>query len=175
MKKVLKKFIKIINLFVIIASVILCFTSCNKKNVETVNVEPTNSSRSKLEQTSDNNLSIDENASYTSKEEVALYIYTYKRLPKNFITKKEAEKLGWDKNKNNLHEVAGGKSIGGDRFFNYEKLLPDVKGRIYYECDIDYRGGARNSKRIVYADDFDENYGCIFYTSDHYKTFEKIY
>ena len=153
MKKVLKKIFKSIYLLVIIASVTFCFTSCNKNN----------------------NLRVDENASYTSKEEVAFYIYTYKKLPNNFITKKDAEKLGWIKSKNNLYEVTGGKSIGGDKFSNYEKLLPDVKGRTYYECDIDYRGGARNSKRIVYADDFDENYGFIFYTGDHYKTFEKLY
>ena len=118
---------------------------------------------------------IDENGSYTSKDEVALYIYTYKKLPKNFITKSEAKKLGWNSFKNYVGDVAKGKSIGGDRFNNYQKILPDIKGRKYIECDIDYKGKKRNAKRIVYADDFDEKIGCIYYTEDHYNTFEKLY
>ena len=118
---------------------------------------------------------IEEDGTYTSKNDVAKYIYTYKKLPKNFITKKEAKKLGWDNDKNYLGDVAKGKSIGGDRYNNYEKKLPTVKGRKYYECDIDYKGKKRNAKRIVYADDFDEDIGFIYYTDDHYKTFERLY
>ena len=38
---------------------------------------------------------IDEDGSYTTKEDVALYIHTYGHLPGNFITKKEAQALGW--------------------------------------------------------------------------------
>ena len=34
---------------------------------------------------------IDEDGVYTTKEDVALYIHTYGKLPSNFITKKEAE------------------------------------------------------------------------------------
>lgn len=120
-------------------------------------------------------LSIDENGSYTSKEEVALYIYTYHKLPQNYITKRQAKKLGWNSSKNYVGDVAKGKSIGGDRFSNYQKVLPDVKGRKYVECDIDYKGKKRNAKRIVYADDFDESIGFIYYTDDHYNTFEKLY
>ena len=37
---------------------------------------------------------IDRNGSYTSKDDVALYIHTYGELPKNFISKKQAERLG---------------------------------------------------------------------------------
>ncbi len=37
---------------------------------------------------------IDEDGSYTTKEDVALYIHTYGHLPGNFITKKEAQALG---------------------------------------------------------------------------------
>ena len=118
---------------------------------------------------------IDENGSYTSKDDVALYIYTYRKLPKNYITKDEAKELGWVPSKNNLGKVAKGKSIGGDVFSNYEKVLPVVDGRKYYECDIDYKGKKRNAKRIVYADDFNEDIGFIYYTDDHYKTFERLY
>lgn len=114
--------------------------------------------------------SVEESGHYTSKEEVALYLHLYGRLPDNYLTKKEAESLGWDSRAGNLWEVAPGMSIGGSRFGNYEKALPEKKGRRYYECDIDYEGGYRGAKRIIYSDD-----GLIFYTEDHYKTFEQLY
>jgi guanyl-specific ribonuclease Sa len=113
---------------------------------------------------------ITEDGSYTSKTEVALYLHTYGHLPNNYITKSEAESLGWDSKKGNLWDVAPGKSIGGSHFGNYEKQLPDAKSRKYSECDIDYDGTYRNAKRIIYSND-----GLIFYTEDHYKTFERLY
>lgn len=113
---------------------------------------------------------IDENGTYTSKEDVALYIHTYNKLPSNYITKQEAEDLGWISSKGNLKKVAPGKSIGGDRFGNYEGKLPKARGRSYTECDIDFDGGYRNSKRIIFSND-----GLIFYTEDHYETFEQLY
>lgn len=168
LKKLLKLWVFIASLFLVLIGFSSCKTHKEVKNniYEASYVKESNQTSEK---------SIDADGIYTSKEEVALYIYTYKRLPKNFITKKEAQKLGWDRSKNNLYEVTGGKSIGGDRFSNYEKLLPEVPGRTYYECDIDYNGKERNAKRIVYADDFDEDYGYIFYTGDHYKSFERLY
>lgn len=111
-----------------------------------------------------------EDGVYDTKEEVALYLHLYGRLPDNYITKKEAENLGWDSKKGNLWEVAPGMSIGGSRFGNYEGQLPEEKGRSYYECDLEYDGGYRGAKRLVYSDD-----GLIFYTEDHYKTFEQLY
>ena len=113
---------------------------------------------------------ISEDGSYTSAEEVSLYLYLYGHLPENYITKKEARELGWDSSKGNLWDVAPGMSIGGDYFGNYEGLLPEEEDRDYYECDIDYEGGYRNSKRIIYSDD-----GLIFYTEDHYESFEQLY
>ncbi len=115
-------------------------------------------------------IALSEDGEYTSKEEVALYIHLYGHLPSNFITKSEARKLGWESSKGNLWKVAPGKSIGGDRFGNYEGLLPEKKGRDYYECDIDYDGGYRDEKRIVFSDD-----GLVYYTEDHYETFELLY
>ncbi len=113
---------------------------------------------------------IREDGTYTSKEDVALYLFTYGRLPSNFVTKNEAKKLGWDAEKGNLQKVCRGCSIGGDNFGNREGQLPKKKGRKYYECDIDYRGGSRNAKRIIWSND-----GLIYYTGDHYKTFELLY
>ena len=109
---------------------------------------------------------IDRDGSYTKKDDVALYIHTYGSLPSNFITKREAEKLGWSGGA--LEPYAPGKCIGGDRFGNYEGILPE--GR-YTECDINTLGKrSRGSKRIVFDTD-----GNIYYTEDHYETFEKLY
>lgn len=107
-----------------------------------------------------------EDGTYTTKEEVALYLHLYNHLPSNFITKKQAQKLGWEAG--DLWKFAKEKSIGGDRFGNFEGLLP--KGKTYKECDIDYTGGKRNGKRIVFSED-----GCIYYTGDHYKSFTLLY
>lgn len=115
-------------------------------------------------------LSVEESGTYTSKDEVALYLHLYGHLPDNYITKQEAEQLGWNNKEGNLWEVAPGKSIGGNRFGNYEGALPDVKGRKYFECDIDFDGGYRGAKRLIYSND-----GFIYYTEDHYNTFEQLY
>lgn len=113
---------------------------------------------------------IAEDKSYSSKEEVAEYIHLYGHLPPNYITKKEAQELGWVASKANLWEVAPDMSIGGDRFGNREGLLPSAKGRKFYECDIDFDGGYRNAKRIIFSND-----GLIYYTEDHYESFELLY
>ncbi len=112
---------------------------------------------------------IDRDGSYTSKEDVALYIHTYGELPKNFITKAEAQDLGWSGG--SLENYAPGMCIGGDRFGNYEGSLPKKSGRKYYECDIDTLGAdSRGAKRIVFSND-----GLIYYTDDHYESFTLLY
>lgn len=111
---------------------------------------------------------IREDGQYTSKEEVAAYLKEFGHLPDNFISKEEAKELGWDSKEGNLSEVAPGKSIGGDYFGNYEGALPE--GKTYHECDINSDGGYRGAERIVYSED-----GCIYYTEDHYVTFELLY
>ena len=111
----------------------------------------------------------DEDGIYTTKEDVALYIHTYGRLPENFITKDEARKLGWEGG--SLEKFAPGMCIGGDKFGNYEGLLPDAPGRKWTECDIDTLGAnSRGAKRIVFSND-----GLIYYTDDHYESFELLY
>lgn len=111
---------------------------------------------------------IDEDGFYSTPEDVALYIHTYGDLPENFITKEEARRLGWDSAKGNLWEVAEGMSIGGDSFGNREGLLPEEDS--YTECDVNYAGGYRGGERIVFSDD-----GDIYYTGDHYQSFEQLY
>lgn len=105
----------------------------------------------------------------TSFREVGDYIKAHHRLPDNFITKKEAGKLGWTASRGNLWAVAPGKSIGGDVFHNREKKLPVKSGRVWYEADINYTGGKRNQYRMIYSND-----GLIYITEDHYRTFKEI-
>ena len=112
-------------------------------------------------------VSVEKDGSYTSPEDVAEYIHTFGTLPDNFITKKEAQKLGWNSSEGNLWEVAQGKSIGGDVFGNREGLLPEGS---YHECDVNYQGGYRGAERLIYSDS-----GEIYYTDDHYKTFTQLY
>lgn len=135
--------------------------------------QTTSEAETEVIETEDEAAVIDEDGHYTSKEEVALYLYTYGKLPSNFITKKEAENLGWKKKDGEagqLHVVAPGMSIGGSSFGNYEGLLPEKKGRKYFECDINYVKGNRGAERLVYSND-----GLIFYTGDHYESFEQLY
>lgn len=108
---------------------------------------------------------LDPNGTYDSKDQVAEYLYEYERLPRNYMTKKEARKLGWQGG--SLEKYAPGMCIGGDFYGNYEGLLPNDD---YHECDIDTLGKkSRGAKRLVFSDDE------IYYTGDHYSSFELLY
>lgn len=136
---------------------------------EAVSVESEDPEYSEAEETFDTEVTIAEDGVYTSKEDVSLYIHIYERLPDNFMTKKEAQALGWEGG--SLEPYAPGMCIGGNRFGNYEGLLPEEDGRTYTECDIDTLGASsRGAKRIVFSND-----GLIYYTEDHYETFELLY
>ena len=111
----------------------------------------------------------DEDGEYDSKEELALYIHTYGHLPKNFVTKSEAEAAGWTGG--SLDRVLPGMAIGGDRYHNREGLLPTAKGRTWTECDVSSVGrSSRGPERIVFSND-----GLIYYTPDHYDSVELLY
>jgi hypothetical protein len=121
------------------------------------------------EEPTDTPCPVSEDGEYWTKDEVALYIHLYGHLPKNYITKEQAEALGWPGG--SLEPYAPGCSIGGGYFGNYEGLLPKKKGRKYTECDIDTRGRKRRGeKRIVFSND-----GLIYYTDDHYESFTLLY
>ena len=59
--------------------------------------------------------------------------------------------------------------ITGGIYKNINRHLPQIEGRVWYEADINYVDGIRNSGRVVWSDD-----GLIFVTYDHYKTFYEI-
>lgn len=99
---------------------------------------------------------------------VVLYLEIYGELPPNYITKSEARDLGWEGG--SVEDYLEGAAIGGDRFGNYEGLLPEADGRTWTECDIDTLGfGSRGSRRLVFSND-----GLYYYTSDHYETFTEV-
>jgi len=152
--------------FTLIALIVFILAGCNSNSTD-----KTNNSTDIRENTSDvSEIQVEKGTSYSSKDEVARYIHQFNELPPNYITKDKARELGWDNSKGNLWEIAEGKSIGGDTFGNREGLLPKKDSRHYFECDINYNEGFRGSERIVYSDD-----GLIFYTADHYRTFERLY
>ena len=184
-----KKLLKIIAVSLALFVLMLSFSGCRKKpgptteptTAETISVTAAAETETAADtaaavqtaaetETGPDAVSVEIDGTYTSKEEVAAYIHKYRCLPSNFITKSEAQALGWDSSKGNLWDVAKGKSIGGDRFGNYEGYLPKAKGRVYYECDIGYEGGRRGAERIVFSND-----GLVYYTKDHYNTFELLY
>ena len=117
--------------------------------------------------TSSSEAYIAESVETDQKDEVALYIHLYDHLPSNYMTKKEARKQGWDGGA--LSQLIPNKIIGGDHYGNYEGTLPEDNE--YHECDIDTEGKtSRGAKRIIYSED-----GDIWYTEDHYESFELLY
>lgn len=110
---------------------------------------------------------IREDGYYYDLESVVLYYDKYDRLPPNFIKKNKARALGWERGR--LTGYKEGAAIGGDRFGNYERILPDLRGMEYIECDIDTEDASRGSKRLVIS-----NNKRYFYTMDHYETFREV-
>ena len=99
---------------------------------------------------------------------VVLYLDVYDELPPNYITKSEAQALGWEGG--SVEKYKEGAAIGGDTFGNREGLLPAADGRKYTECDIDTHGySSRGAKRLVFSND-----GLYYYTSDHYESFSEV-
>ncbi|MEG2515898.1 MAG: ribonuclease domain-containing protein [Acidaminococcaceae bacterium] len=150
------------------------FTGCSKQDAKPATAKNVQQTSTKTDgQTNATRkgeaVHVDEKAVYTSKWEVAAYLNIYKKLPVNFITMQEATKLGWQQG-TPLEKVAPGKSLGGDVYKDVANLLPAQEGRTYKECDLDYAGGQRTEKRLVYSND-----GLVFYTSNLYQSFKKLF
>lgn len=107
---------------------------------------------------------------FTAPQAIADYIFAHGRLPDRFITRREAGALGYDADRNFLSDVAPGMALGGDRFGNYENLLPKASTRTWKECDANYVSGPRGTERIVYSND-----GLVYYTADHYESFTQMF
>lgn len=89
-------------------------------------------------------------------------------LPDYYITKENAEKNGWKRGKW-LSDFAPDKMITAGIYKNNDGHLPEVEGRVWYEADINYKTGRRNSQRLLWSND-----GLLFVTYDHYETFYEI-
>ena len=162
---------KLAKQLLLVLAIIICFMTGCAGATDDYDDSATTQTTQETELTEETSgIQIEEDGRYTSKEEVAAYLNTYGHLPDNYITKEEAKEIGWNSKEGNLWEVAPGMSIGGDYFGNYEEILPEEEGRDYHECDIDTDGSYRGAKRIVYSND-----GLIYYTEDHYETFELLY
>ena len=157
---------RIISIVSVLMMLMLIITGCATGSADNSNA---NTSEAAESTTENDEAVIDEDGTYDSKDDVALYIETYGYLPNNYITKKEAQALGWEGG--SLEPYAPGKCIGGTHFGNYEGLLPEADGREYTECDINTLGkDSRGAERIVFSND-----GLIYYTGDHYQSFELLY
>lgn len=91
-----------------------------------------------------------------------------KRLPARYLTKEDARRLGWEPG-TDLCTVARGRAIGGNRFGNRERRLPEKRDRKWYEADIDFYCGSRGPKRLVWSND-----GLLYLTVDHYQSFKAV-
>lgn len=89
------------------------------------------------------------------------------QLPEKFVTKRQAQQTGWRPGRDLWNVPAlRFKSIGGDHFGNREGSLPRGNWR---EADLDYRGGHRGAKRLLFSRD-----GLRRVTVDHYQTFIEV-
>jgi len=89
-------------------------------------------------------------------------------LPPNYVSKRRAERLGWRPG-GDLCRVAPGDAIGGDRFRDRARGLPEAAGRRWREADLDEHCGRRGTHRLIWSDD-----GLYFVTVDHYRTFVPV-
>lgn len=155
----IKRFKKISLLF--LAFLLVLGTGCTvvnlNKKAENVSIEKTENNTDEAE--------IKEGEYYYEVNEVSAYIHMFGKLPPNYITKSKAKEIGW------TVEDKGEFVIGGDKFQNREGILPEEKGRVYYEADIS-SGYSKNRGplRLVFSND-----GLIFYTEDHYESYTQLY
>ena len=165
---------RLLRLFVVLAAAVLLLTGCTASATETAKKRKTTATpvvTAVPEETpAPDPETTEEPGPLTEAQRIADYIFEYGELPDNFLTKKEAQALGWGSYERYVSDAAPGMSIGGDYFGNYERKLPVVKGRKYYEADCFYQGGPRNEYRIIYSND-----GHVWYTDDHYNTFTELY
>lgn len=163
----MQRILKSISLCFMIAIMLFTVGCSTQENTENNNL--INKKVNEIVDNSDNKAQqetgLDEDEYYYTKEDVSAYIHEFGKLPSNYITKNEAEKKGWSV------KDTKGLVVGGNKFGNREGNLPDASGRQYYEADIaDGYGKNRGPQRIVFSND-----GLIFYTEDHYETFEQLY
>ena len=101
---------------------------------------------------------------------VANTLHQSGRLPDCYRSKRDAGKAGWDRG-DDLWRTQAGAAIGGDNFYNREGRLP--KDGRYVEADIDFDGGKRGARRLVFDRDVKGSWK-IWLTVDHYDSFVSL-
>jgi len=115
---------------------------------------------------------VSRNKEYTKKEDVALYLFEYHELPKNYITH-----YGMEYYRNHNKDLTN-KIIGGDTHYNDGSFSKYgiQKNETLKECDIKCNGyeasGTRGTYRLVYTTNA-KNIKIVY--CDHYESdFQKI-
>jgi hypothetical protein len=90
------------------------------------------------------------------------------KLPHYYISRDDSNSIGYKWGKP-PRKYASGMMVYGGIYENTNGHLPSAPGRVWYEADINYYEGQRNSHRIVWSND-----GLTFVTYDHYHTFYEI-
>ena len=122
---------------------------------------------------------VEESGLYTTKDSVAAYLCKFYKLPSNYVGKNEGKSLYESKTGNTFEKwnfnpwITLGVMIGGDVFYNYANNPDNYHSTLpegdYREADVDYSAKNRGTKRLVYQSDC-----IIYYTADHYETFNKL-
>ena len=122
---------------------------------------------------------VEESGLYTTRDSVAAYLCKFDKLPSNYVGKNEGKslyesKIGKTFDKWNFNPwTTIGVMIGGDTFNNYadnpDNYHPTLPEGNYHEADVDYSAKNRGTKRLIYQSDC-----VIYYTADHYETFNKL-
>ena len=122
---------------------------------------------------------VEESGLYTTKDSVAAYLCKFDKLPSNYVGKNEGKSLYESKTGKNFEKwnfnpwTTIGVMIGSDTFNNYANNPDNYHSTLpegdYREADVDYSAKNRGTKRLVYQSDC-----IIYYTADHYETFDKL-
>ena len=122
---------------------------------------------------------VQESGKYTTRDSVAAYLCKFDKLPSNYASKDEGQKLYESKTGKTFEKwnfnpwTTIGVMIGGDKFNNYASNASNYHATLpegsYHEADVDYSGKNRGIKRLVYQSDC-----VIYYTADHYENFSKL-
>ena len=173
----MKRILPLLLVFLLVISCVSCslgdiidITESKEPEIsfETVSIiEESDEEPSSEESGEEPGITVNKDGKYYDLEHVVAYLATYKSLPSNYITKTEAQELGWEGG--NVEKYKSGAVIGGDYYGNYSKTLPSNKGITYTECDIDTQNKSRGEKRLVYSSDWH-----FYYTDDHYETFREV-
>lgn len=91
-------------------------------------------------------------------------------LPPCYLSKNLAERQGWRPSRD-LWAVAPGDAIGGDRYADREHRLPKQWRGRYVEADLDYAGGHRGARRLIFVRGMGDDEWLIFVSTDHEKHF----